>query len=137
MPSPMSDSDKVQVRAVLQAWAAATRQGRQDDVLVNHAEEALIYDVLPPMKYEGTEAYRQSWDEWQPDTQSDDVFDLEELSVTAGVNVAFATAVIRCGGTLPDGRTFGDLVRATFCLRKEHAGWKVFHQHISKPVNNG
>jgi ketosteroid isomerase-like protein len=94
----------------------------------------LIYDVLAPMKYEGAAAYRQSWDEWQPDTQGEGQFDLEDLSVTAGADVAFAHGFIRCGGVLPDGKRFEDLVRATFCLRKASGTWKVAHQHISKPI---
>jgi ketosteroid isomerase-like protein len=83
------------------------------------------------MKYEGTEAYRQSWDEWQPSTEGEGQFDLEDLSVTAGPSVAFAHCFIKCGG---NGKTFVDKVRATFCLRKTSGSWKVAHQHISKPI---
>jgi ketosteroid isomerase-like protein len=35
---------------------------------------------------------------------------------------------------LPDGKSFEDLVRATFCLRKDQGLWMVAHQHISKPI---
>ena len=126
--------DEGLIRAVLEQWSSATRAGRQDAVLDNHLPDVLIYDVLAPMKYEGAAAYRKSWDEWQPDTQSEGQFELEDLSVTAGADVAFAHGFIKCGGTLPDGRTFEDLVRATFCLRKVSGSWKVAHQHISKPI---
>jgi ketosteroid isomerase-like protein len=125
--------NKHDVRAALEDWARATREGRQDDVLKNHLPEATIYDVLAPLKYEGTAAYRASWDEWQPETTGEGLFDFEEIHVTAGEGVAFAYGVIRCGGTLPDGRSFEDRVRATFCLRKEGSRWRVAHQHISMP----
>ena len=121
------------IHTLLEAWAKATREGRQDDVLSNHAESVLIYDVLPPMKHEGTVAYRQSWDEWQPDTQGEGQFDLQDLVVMAGDDVAFAHCFIKCGGTLPNGTMFEDLVRATFCLTKASGSWKVAHQHVSKP----
>jgi ketosteroid isomerase-like protein len=127
-------TDEVQVRLVLQQWATATRKGRRDHVLANHLPDVLIYDVLAPMKYEGAAAYRQSWDDWQPDTQGEGQFDLQDLSVTAGADLAFAHCFIKCGGTLPNGKKFEDLVRATFCLRKESGSWKVAHQHISKPI---
>ena len=130
----MATADESQIRLVLDAWASATRQGRQDDVLANHLADVLIYDVLAPMKYEGAAAYRQSWGEWQPDTKGEGKFELEGLSITAGPDVAFAHGFIRCGGDLPDGKTFEDLVRATFCLRKSLGSWKVAHQHISKPI---
>ncbi len=125
--------EKIKIRLILEAWARATREGRQDDVLSDHAEDVVIYDVLPPMKYDGTAAYRKSWNEWQPDTQGESQFDLQDLVVMAGEDVAFAHCFIRCGGTLPNGTTFEDLVRATFCLTKASGSWKVMHQHISKP----
>lgn len=134
MTEPMAATDEEQVRLVLQRWAATTRKGQHDDVLANHSPDVLIYDVLAPMKYEGAAAYRQSWDEWQPATQGEGQFELEDLSVTAGADVAFAHCFIRCGGVLPNGKTFEDLVRATFCLRKVSGSWKVAHQHISKPI---
>jgi ketosteroid isomerase-like protein len=136
MTKPITASEE-QIRRLLEAWASATRQNRKSEVLANHSANVLIYDVLAPMKYEGAETYRRSWDEWQPDTQGEGQFGLEDLSIKAGEDVAFATSFIRCGGTLPDGRTFEDLVRATFCLQKQSNSWVITHQHISKPVQLG
>jgi ketosteroid isomerase-like protein len=126
--------EEAQIRSVLNEWAKATRENRTDDVLKNHASDLVIFDVLPPMKYESAEAYRRSWGDWQPETSSEGHFELEDLSVTSGTDVAFAHCFIRCGGTTPDGRTFEDLVRATFCLQKRDGFWKVAHQHVSKPL---
>ena len=131
------NADITAIRTLLEDWTRATREGRQDDVLKNHSEVVLIYDVLPPLKYESAAAYRQSWDEWQPDAQGEMRFELEDLSVTAGAEVAFAHGLLQCGGSLPDGKTFRDTVRATFCLRKIFGEWRVFHQHISKPYGRG
>jgi ketosteroid isomerase-like protein len=133
----MSNHNEIAIRNVLEQWAAATREGRRDDVLANHASDVLIYDVLAPMKYEGAAAYRASWGDWQPETQGEGRFDIEDLAITTGDDVAFAHAFVRCGGTFPDGRSFEDLVRATFCLRKVEGAWTVAHQHISKPITIG
>lgn len=126
-------NDKLEIQNLLERWAYNTKIGAQDNILENHAESVVIYDVLPPMKYEGTKAYRDSWDEWQPETKGDSLFDLHELKVVVGENVAFAYGFIHCGGTLPDGKTFEDWVRATFCLEKRMGRWLVTHQHISMP----
>lgn len=130
----MINTDEVQIRHLLQHWASATRKEHRDDVLANHLPDVLIYDVLAPMKYEGAASYQQSWDEWQPDTQGEGQFELQDLSVTVGGDVAFAHCFIKCGGVLTNGKTFEDLVRATFCLRKISGSWKVAHQHNSKPI---
>ncbi|MDG2990853.1 nuclear transport factor 2 family protein [Candidatus Synechococcus calcipolaris G9] len=125
---------QIQVHAVLENWAKATRQNRKDEILKNHVPDLVIFDVLSPMKYESAESYRQSWDSWQPETQGDGQFELENLSVTVSTDLAFAHCFIRCGGKMPDGHTFQDLVRATFCLKKIDEAWKIVHQHISKPI---
>jgi ketosteroid isomerase-like protein len=130
----MSAADETQIRDLLRQWASATQKAQRDDVLANHLPDVLIYDVLAPMKYEGAAAYRKSWDEWQPDTEGEGQFELQDLSVTSGADVAFAHGFIKCGGVLPGGKSFEDLVRATFCLRKVSGSWKVAHQHISKPI---
>ena len=90
-------------------------------------------DYCVPMKYEGAKAYRDSWDEWHPETTGESLFDLHELKVVTSENVAFAYGFIHCGGTLPDGKKFEDWVRATFCLEKRKGRWLVTHQHISMP----
>jgi ketosteroid isomerase-like protein len=130
-----NSADEEQIRNILLQWAQATREDRRDEVLANHLPDALIYDVLPPMKYEGTDAYRASWDDWQPDAAGDAHFDLEDLTITATPHLAFAHCFIRCGGTMPNGKTFEDLVRATFCLEKSTGSWRIAHQHISKPFD--
>ncbi len=127
------DADEAQVRALLHRWAEATRTGRQDEVLARHAPDVLVYDVLPPLQYDGADAYRRSWDEWQPETAGPGRFAWHDLRVTAGADVAFAHGLIHCGYTTPDGRAVEDRVRATFCLRKAPDGWVVAHQHISMP----
>lgn len=125
-----------EVRAVLEEWAAATRQNRKNDILKNHAANLVIFDVLPPMKYESAESYRRGWEKWQPETEGEAIFNFENLTITVGSNIAFAHGFIRCGGTLPDGRVFQDLVRTTFCLMKVNNSWVVQHQHVSKPCEH-
>jgi len=137
MNSSAHSADESAIRSVLDAWTRATREGRHDDVLTNHDEKVLIYDVLPPMKYSSASEYRKSWDEWQPDAQGEMRFELEDLEVAVGTDVAFAHGTLQCGGTLPDGRAFRDTVRATFYFSKKAGKWKVVHQHISKPYDRG
>ncbi len=132
-PDAGPDAAEAQIRALLHQWAEATRTGRQDEVLARHAPDVLVYDVLPPLQYDGADAYRRSWDEWQPETAGPGVFALHDLRVTAGADVAFAHGLLHCGYTTPDGRAVEDRVRATFCLRKAPDGWVVAHQHISMP----
>jgi ketosteroid isomerase-like protein len=128
------NADESAIRDVLEQWASATRDGREDEVLANHLDELVLFDVLAPLRYTSAAQYRASWDAWQPDTQGSLQFALQDLSVQAGTDVGYAFGLLQCGGTLPDGQPFGETVRITFCLRKRDGRWKVAHQHVSRPV---
>lgn len=122
------------IRNLLTEWARATREGRHNDVLAHHAADVVIYDVMPPLKYTSAADYRNSWDDWQPDAQGEVRFELEDLVVTASAGVGFAFGILQCGGVMPNGKTFRDTVRITFCLEQRSEGWRVVHQHVSKPL---
>ena len=131
------NADEAAIRNVLEQWAEATRDGRHEEILANHLDDLVLFDVLSPLQYSSAAQYRASWESWQPDSQGALQFELHDLSVKAGADVGYAFGFLQCGGTLPDGQTFGDTVRITFCLLKRDGQWKVAHQHVSKPVERG
>jgi len=129
-------TNEEQIRKLIDRWAIATREGRKDDVLASHSEDALIFDTLPPLKYDTAAEYRQSLDKWWPDTaEGEGLFDLQGLKIIAGQDVAFAHAIVRCGGTTPDGHSFEDTVRLTHCLQKSNDQWLITHSHTSMPIS--
>ena len=123
-------TDEDQLRQLINDWAKATREGNKDAVLSSHASDLLIFDVLAPLQYKGTEAYRKSLDEWWPTDQSEALFEMHELSITAGETVAFAHCLIECGK-----KPNPDWVRMTFCLQKINGKWMITHQHGSMPIS--
>jgi len=135
MDAPRTEEDEI--RALLERWAEATRHDRKDTILADWAPDAMVFDVLPPLRFEGAEAYRRSWDAWQPPFALPSLFEIHDLVITVGREVAFAHFLLRCGGTLPDGKCIEDWARATICLQKAEAAWVVRHQHISMPLPGG
>lgn len=127
-------TNKQRIRQLLHQWRDATRAGRKDDILANHAKDVLIYDPIPPFKYEGAAAYRKSFDKWWPETEGSGKFDFHDLQITAGDDVAYAHGVITCGGTRPNGETFEDRVRLTVCLQQLRGKWVITHTHTSMPL---
>jgi len=122
------------ILALIREWAENTKFDRKDAILQNHAEDAVIFDVLPPLKYPDTAAYRNTWDDWIPETIGPAIFDLHELEISASENMAFAHALVHCGGIKPDGRNFEDWVRTTLCLQRRQGTWQIVHQHTSMPI---
>jgi ketosteroid isomerase-like protein len=62
------------------------------------------------------------------------VFDISELNITAGDDVAFGTARMRCGGTEANGDKVELDFRLTICFRKIDGRWMVMHEHDSVPA---
>jgi ketosteroid isomerase-like protein len=57
------------------------------------------------------------------------------LQITAGEDVAFAVAIMRCGASTFSGppEESGLLFRLTIGLRKVDGDWRVTHEHHSVP----
>lgn len=129
----MSD-DEARIRALIACWAAAVRDGDIDGVLAGHANDIVMFDVPPPEEgVHGIEAYRQAWPpffEWQAQGAS---FEIVSLEVTAGSDVAYAHALLRCGTAQELAEHQDDRLRITLALRKEHGRWVVAHEHHSFP----
>jgi ketosteroid isomerase-like protein len=110
-------------------------QGDLDTVLADHADDIVMFDVPPPDDgVRGLDAYRETWPpffEWQRQGAS---FEITELAVTTGADVAFAHALLRCG-TLDEFATDPDRrLRLTIGLRKQGERWIVTHEHHSFPI---
>jgi ketosteroid isomerase-like protein len=127
-------SHTVRISEILHAWARATSTDRKDEILSSHSRDAVIFDVLPALRYDGAEEYKRSWGDWQPTFEIPSLFEIHDLKVFAGDTHAHAHGIIRCGGTLPDGDLVEDNVRATFCLIHDGSDWRITHQHISMPL---
>lgn len=126
-------SDETEIRTLIENWAAAVHGGDLAGVLTDHAEDIVMFDVPPPYDgVRGLEAYRATWPgffEWQAQGAS---FDIEWLDITAGTDVAFAQALLRC--TPEDfARNPANRLRLTLGLRKEQGRWIVAHEHHSFP----
>jgi uncharacterized protein (TIGR02246 family) len=124
--------DVAQIRDLIDTWARAVHGGDLDTVLARHSGDIVMFDVPPPHQgIRGLAAYRDTWPpffEWQ---RKGAVFEIESLDVTAGADVAFAYALLRCGtpeefAEVPERR-----LRLTVGLRKDDGRWVVTHEHHS------
>ena len=132
--SPEAD-DETRIRELIERWAGAVHDGDLDAVLADHAEDIVMFDVPPPEEgVRGIGAYRDTWPpffEWQ---RQGAVFDIVSLEVTAGRDVAFAYALLRCGTEEEFAREPDRRLRLTLGLRKEDGRWVVAHEHHSFPL---
>ena len=126
--------DQEQIQTLIENWAEAVHAGDLDVVLADHASDLVMFDVPPPYDgVRGIDAYRETWPpffEWQAKGAS---FEIVSLDVTAGEDVAYAHALLRCGMPQELAENPENRLRLSLGLRKEQGRWVVAHEHHSYP----
>src|SRR5437867_7277975 len=126
-------NDEAEVRRLVEEWAAAVRRKDLTEILRHHSPDILMFDVPPPLQSKGLDAYKRTWDLFFSWSRDPVVFDIAEISVTAGSDVAFVAAVMRCSERETSGKDIDLEFRLTVGLRKIGAQWVVLHEHHSIP----
>jgi ketosteroid isomerase-like protein len=124
---------ETQIKALIEAWADAVRRHDYSGILAHHDQDIVMFDVPPPLQLQGLDEYRKTWDLFFGYHKPSQAFDIEELAITAGEDVAFAVIIMRCGSGATEG---GFLFRLTIGLRKVDDGWRITHEHHSVPATD-
>ena len=132
------EQDERAVEDLIRRWAAAVHEGDMATVLRDHADDIVMFDVPPPQEgVRGIEAYRATWPgffDWQARGAG---FEIVELEVTAGAEVAYAFALLRCGTPDELARHPQQRLRLTIGLHKRAGRWIVAHEHHSFADSTG
>jgi uncharacterized protein (TIGR02246 family) len=129
-------ADEGAVRDLIEAWADAVRRKDYAGILRSHAPDFVMFDVPPPFKSVGLDAYRKTWDVFFSWSRDPVLFEIQEMAVTAGADVAFAFATMRCEGPASDGKPEALDLRLTMCLRRVDGQWMIVHEHHSVPATD-
>lgn len=130
-------TDEQQIRTLIETWAAAIDRSEFEGAVANRTDDVVMFDVPPPRDgIRGIDAYRETWPPFLEYQRNGGCFELVELDVTAGAEVAFAHALLRCStrddlAAHPEKR-----LRITIGLRKEAGRWLVAHEHHSFPLDS-
>jgi ketosteroid isomerase-like protein len=122
-----------QIRSMIEAWADAVRRHDLAGILAHHDQDMVMFDVPPPLQCQGIEDYKKTWDLFFKYHKPSQAFDIEELTITAGADVAFAVVIMRCGSGGPPEKN-GFLFRLTIGLRNVDGHWSITHEHHSVPA---
>lgn len=127
-------SADAEIRTLIREWAEAVHSGDMDTVLADHADDIVMFDVPPPDDgVRGIRDYEETWPpffRWQAGGAR---FEIVELNVEAGEDVAWAWALLRCGTDETFREQPGQRLRLTLGLRREGERWVVAHEHHSFP----
>jgi len=123
------------IRELVESWARAVRAKDLDGILANHSTDILMFDVPPPLQSKGIEAYKKTWELFFSWSNDPVVFDIKDMDIIAGTDVAFVAALMRCAGTEKNGERIELEFRLTIGLRRIADQWIVLHEHHSIPAS--
>ena len=126
--------DEMDIQALIERWAKAVREEDRARIRADHDPEILMFDVPPPFSSRGLEAYMATWETFFSRAEKPVAFDLHDVKITAGTDVAFVTATGRCVDIDPTGKREKLEFRLTTCLQKINGRWQIMHEHHSLPA---
>lgn len=134
MTANRSEAEPV-IRGLVDRWAKAIRAKDVDGVVANYAPDVVAFDIVPPLRSVGIDAQRGGLEAWFPTWRGPIGYDVRDLTITAGDDVAFSQSLNRISGTKTDGEEVDVWVRVTVGYRKLDGRWMVTHEHVSVPFD--
>lgn len=127
--------DEAKIRQHVDWIVEGLRAKDLDGLRQLYATDVVSFDVEPPLQHVGIEAKLKNWA--KAFTFFQDVsYEVRDLTLTVGDDVAFGHCFGRLSGTLMNGTaTSGMWVRVTFCFRKTDGNWLIAHDQVSVPFD--
>ena len=129
------DSGEADVRARIDALAEAIRAHDLETAMSAYARDIVSFDFEPPLQHVGADAKRRNWVAVFEAYERPLGYQVHDLTIAVGDDVAFAHSLNRISGTLKNGGTTAMWVRATTGLRKIDGDWLITHDQVSVPID--
>ncbi|MDW6065674.1 nuclear transport factor 2 family protein [Streptomyces sp. FXJ1.4098] len=133
--STQHEVDEAKIRQQIDSIVEGIRAKDLEGLKQLYAADVVSFDVEPPLQHVGVEAKLKNWA--RAFTFFQDVrYEVRDLAVTVGGDVAFGHCFGRLSGTLKNGTAISGMwVRATFCFQKIDGNWLIGHDHVSVPFD--
>jgi ketosteroid isomerase-like protein len=128
--------DEADIRERLEKLVDAIRAMDLERVKPIYAPDIVSFDIVPPLQHLGAESKWQNWADVFAAYRPPLGYEIRDLTIAAGADVAFAHILSRISGTLKVGKSSDYWVRWTTCFRKlDGKNWLIAHDHISVPID--
>jgi ketosteroid isomerase-like protein len=129
-------TDEADIRRRIDKLAGAIRALGLEAVMSIYTTDVVSFDIEPPLQHVGAEAKRRNWERVFAVYEHPLGYEIRDLTITVGDDVAFAHSLNRLSGTLKNGTTTtGFWIRATTCFRKVNSHWFIAHDQASVPLD--
>jgi uncharacterized protein (TIGR02246 family) len=130
------DQNQAEVQALLDRLIAAARRKDLAAVMACYAEDAVLFDLMPPLRITGATAYRKNWQAAFQMTEGPFGIELRDVAILASGDLACSHALQRVTAVSKEnGEKIDFWLRQTVAFRKTADGWRIVHEHGSVPVD--
>lgn len=134
-PATVHAEEEDQIRELVESWSTAIRIRDSEALVARFASSALVFDLIEPLQYIGAEAVRVRAEQWLSSFEGPLAYEVRDLNITAGDDVAFCHSLNGIRGTKRGGEKIQMWWRATVCFRKIASRWTIVHEHSSVPFD--
>ena len=127
-------ADDAEIRRRLDQAVVAIRAMDLEGVKSLFAPDIVSFDIVPPIQHVSAPAKWKNWADVFATYQRPLGYELKDLVITVGDDVAFGHSLNRISGTLKSGPRADYWVRWTTCFRKLGGTWLIAHDHVSVPL---
>ena len=127
--------DEADIRQRLDKAVAALRAMDLEGVMSLYAPDIVSFDIVPPLRHVGADAKRKNWVHAFAMYQRPLGYEIRDLTITLGDDVAFGHSLNRVSGTLKNGNKTDFWLRWTTCFRKIDGNWLIAHDQVSVPLD--
>ena len=126
--------EEAQIRTVIDNWANAMRARDAGGVVSQYATDYIKFILAPPLQYTRDNPFdKKRLEEWFSSFQGPIGYEIRDLSITTGDDVAFCHSLNRMMARTTDGVKVDLWFRETLGFRKIHDKWTITHEHSSVP----
>jgi ketosteroid isomerase-like protein len=129
--------DEADIRQRIDKLVEAIRAMDLRSVKPIYASDIVSFDIVPPLQHIGAEAKWKNWTDVFTTYQRPLGYEIRDLTISVGDDVAFGHSLNRLSGTLKNGNSSDFWVRWTACFRKIEGNWLIVHDHVSVPLEVG
>jgi uncharacterized protein (TIGR02246 family) len=128
-------NEEAAIKRVIEDGIEAVRDKNIEGVMSFYSQDVVSFDIVPPLRYLGAEAFRKVWEEVFFVYQGPIGYEMHDLTITVGDDVAFTYSLNRISGTMNTGQKTDLWLRWTACFRKINGKWLIVHHQNSVPVD--
>jgi ketosteroid isomerase-like protein len=128
-------SDEAAIHEIFSAFFQAIHDRSVDRIMSFYAPKVIAFDVVPPLQYAGSAAYRKDWQQFFAAYKGPVTDHPSDVHIVVDGSLAYSADVERVSGMLTSGQKNTLTVRVTDVYQKLAGRWLIVHEHVSVPVD--